>query len=36
MRDELKRREMGERYKLSHEPLKASEIPAVAKAVNGG
>jgi hypothetical protein len=35
MRDELKRSPLGDRYKLSDEPLKASEIPAVAKAVGG-
>jgi hypothetical protein len=35
MRDELKRSPLGERYTLSDEPLKASEIPAVAKAVGG-
>jgi virulence factor Mce-like protein len=36
MRDELKRSDLGTRYTLSDEPLKASEIPAVAKTVNGG
>jgi hypothetical protein len=36
MRAELKRSELGERYTLSDKPLTAAEIPAVAKAVNGG
>ncbi|HEX8085916.1 MAG TPA: MlaD family protein [Solirubrobacteraceae bacterium] len=35
MRDELKRSSLGERYTLSDEPLTASEIPSVAKAVGG-
>jgi phospholipid/cholesterol/gamma-HCH transport system substrate-binding protein len=35
MRDELKRSDLGDRYTLSDEPLKASEIPQVAKAVTG-
>ena len=36
MRTEMKRSGMDERFTLSDEPLKASEIPQVAKAVNGG
>ena len=35
MRDELMRSRLGDHYTLSDEPLKASEIPAVAKAVGG-
>ena len=35
MRDELKRSDMGKRYALADEPLKASEIPQVAKEVGG-
>jgi virulence factor Mce-like protein len=35
MRNELQRSPLGERYTLSDEPLKASEIPSVAKAVGG-
>jgi virulence factor Mce-like protein len=35
MRDELKRSGLDKRYTLSDQPLKASEIPAVAKAVGG-
>jgi hypothetical protein len=35
MRDELKRSALGDHYTLSDEPLKASEIPAVARSVGG-
>ena len=35
MRDELKRSPLGDHYTLSDEPLKGSEIPAVAKGVGG-
>ena len=35
MRGQLKVSELGKHYKLSDEPLKASEIPAVARAVGG-
>jgi virulence factor Mce-like protein len=35
MRDQLKSSDLGDRYTLSDEPLKAGEVPAVAKAVNG-
>jgi len=36
MRDELERNGAGEQFKLSDEPLKASEIPQVVKEVAGG
>ena len=35
MRDELKRSPLGDHYKLSDEPLKASEIDDVARSVGG-